>query len=44
MSSYRDPAAPAGARVRAFGLVLDWVPDGRRGAVALARLEYGSTA
>ncbi len=28
------------ARLRALGLPLDWVPDGRRGAVALARLAH----
>ncbi|MDQ1015452.1 hypothetical protein [Streptomyces afghaniensis] len=29
------------ARLRALGLSLDWVPDGCRGAVALARLAHG---
>ncbi|MFI7018554.1 BadF/BadG/BcrA/BcrD ATPase family protein [Streptomyces sp. NPDC050164] len=29
------------ARLRALGLPLDWVPDGCRGAVALARLAHG---
>ncbi|MGK5697926.1 ATPase, partial [Streptomyces sp. URMC 128] len=29
------------ARLRALGLSLDWVPDGCRGAVALARLARG---
>ncbi|GGS37492.1 hypothetical protein GCM10010270_03330 [Streptomyces violaceus] len=28
------------ARLQALGLPLDWVPDGRRGAVALARLAH----
>ncbi|MGI5429357.1 N-acetylglucosamine kinase [Streptomyces sp. CA-179760] len=28
------------ARLRTLGLALDWVPDGRRGAVALARLAH----
>ncbi|WP_346137757.1 BadF/BadG/BcrA/BcrD ATPase family protein [Streptomyces coeruleofuscus] len=28
-------------RLRALGLTLDWVPDGCRGAVALARLAHG---
>ncbi|WP_435281910.1 N-acetylglucosamine kinase [Streptomyces koelreuteriae] len=28
------------ARLRTLGLTLDWVPDGRRGAVALARLAH----
>jgi glucosamine kinase len=28
------------ARLRLLGLTLDWVPDGCRGAVALARLAY----
>ncbi|OUC91635.1 ATPase, partial [Streptomyces swartbergensis] len=29
------------ARLHALGLTLDWVPDGCRGAVALARLAHG---
>ncbi|WP_051835604.1 N-acetylglucosamine kinase [Streptomyces sp. NRRL S-481] len=29
------------ARLHTLGLTLDWVPDGRRGAVALARLALG---
>ncbi|MET7477698.1 BadF/BadG/BcrA/BcrD ATPase family protein [Streptomyces sp. NPDC005648] len=33
--------APLTARLQALGLTLDWVADGCRGAVALARLEYG---
>ncbi|MFE9603086.1 N-acetylglucosamine kinase [Streptomyces hokutonensis] len=32
--------APLTARLHALGLTLDWVPDGCRGAVALARLAY----
>ena len=38
--------APLTARLRTLGLTLDWVPDGCRGAVALARLAHeqlGST-
>ncbi len=31
---------PLSARLRSLGLTLDWVPDGSRGAVALARLGY----
>ena len=31
---------PLTARLHALGLTLDWVPDGCRGAVALARLAY----
>ncbi|MGW2519078.1 N-acetylglucosamine kinase [Streptomyces sp. NPDC001617] len=33
--------APLTARLHALGLTLDWVSDGCRGAVALARLAYG---
>ena len=33
--------APLTARLHTLGLTLDWVPDGSRGAVALARLAYG---
>ena len=33
--------APLTARLHALGLTLDWVADGCRGAVALARIEYG---
>ncbi|WP_328344727.1 N-acetylglucosamine kinase [Streptomyces violaceus] len=37
----RGPLTPRlEARLRALGLPLDWVPDGRRGAVALARLAH----
>lgn len=32
--------APLTARLHTLGLTLDWVPDGCRGAVALARLAY----
>ncbi|MFJ5302401.1 N-acetylglucosamine kinase [Streptomyces sp. NPDC088350] len=33
--------APLTARLHTLGLTLDWVPDGCRGAVALARLAHG---
>lgn len=36
--------APLTARLRTLGLTLDWVADGCRGAVALARIDYGDTA
>ncbi|MET9967933.1 BadF/BadG/BcrA/BcrD ATPase family protein [Streptomyces sp. NPDC006356] len=34
------PQGPLSARLRGHGLALDWVPDGSRGAVALARLGH----
>ncbi|MFJ2903894.1 N-acetylglucosamine kinase [Streptomyces sp. NPDC087212] len=36
--------APLTERLSALGLPLDWVADGCRGAVALARLDHGGTA
>jgi N-acetylglucosamine kinase-like BadF-type ATPase len=35
---------PLTARLRTLGLTLDWVPDGCRGAVALARLAHDGDA
>ncbi len=35
--------APLTARLHTLGLTLDWVPDGCRGAVALARLSLPET-
>ena len=44
MSSCRDATASVDARLWTVGLILDWVADGCRGAVALARFECGDTA